>query len=204
MVSYVKKYVAFCSTSFGKQLMAIEANFLRRELTGRKKILDVGCGIGTFEERMPDFDITGVDIDEGTLDIARKRAPDADFYMANASKLPFPSFSYDAVFFVTSLEFMDDYKPAIDEAFRILKPNGKLVAMILNPESQYFQRHYVKKDSYFRRIKHRNPSEISDYFGGDFDISTHYFLGIDDKKIFNTSDKKFASLYVVVGTKFRF
>lgn len=204
MVSYIKKYVTFCFTPFGKQLMDREAKFLILELAGRKKILDVGCGIGTFEERMPDFDITGIDNDEQMLDVARKRAPDANFYRAIASQLPFPNSSFDAIVFVTSLEFIEDYRLAIDEAVRILKSNGKLVGMILNPESRYFQSHYAKEDSYFRKIKHRNPSEISDYVEKYFDISTHYFLGIDGKRIFNTSDKKYASLYTIVGTKCKF
>ena len=70
---------------------------------------------------MPDFDITGIDNDEQMLDVARKRAPDANFYRAIASQLPFPNSSFDAIVFVTSLEFIEDYRLAIDEAVRILK-----------------------------------------------------------------------------------
>src|SRR3989344_4536913 len=203
MASAVEKYIEFCSTPFGKQLMDREADFLKAELAERKKILDVGCGIGAFEERMHGFDITGVDIDEEMLNVARKREPHADFYRTIASQIPFPNSSYDAVFFVTSLEFMEDYRPAIDEANRELNPNGKIIVMTLNPESRYFQSHYAKVDSYFRKIKHQNPSEISDYVSRTFDVSTYYFLGIDVERIFDTFDKRYASLYVIVGTKKR-
>jgi len=201
MASAFEKYVAFCSTPFGKQLMDKEADFLKAELAGSGRILDIGCGIGTFEERMPDYDITGVDIDEEMLKIARKRAPHATFHITSASHLPFPNSSYDAAFFIASLEFMDDYRLAIDEAIGILKPEGKLISMVLNPESQYFQSHYARENSYFRRIRHLNPSEISDYISRTLDVSTNYFLGIDGERIFDTSDKRYASLYMIIGKK---
>jgi len=53
-----------------------------------------------------------------------------------------------------------------------------------------------------RQRKHQNLSEISDYISVFFKISTHYFLGIDRDRIFNTSDIKYASLFVLTGIKF--
>ncbi len=202
MISSVEKYAAFCSTLFGKQLMDREANFLRAELFGRKMILDVGCGIGTFEERISDFNIIGVDNDEEMLKVARKRAPHADFCRASALQFPFPNNLYDAVFFVTSFEFIEDYRLAVDEANRVTKPNGKLLVMMLNPESEYFNEHFQRINSYFRRIKRTDLKEVQEYISGFYQIiKEEYFLGIDNEKIFDTSDKKYASLYVIVGTK---
>jgi ubiquinone/menaquinone biosynthesis C-methylase UbiE len=202
MKSKVEKYLAFCSTPFGKELMDKEAEYLKAELKGRKKILDVGCGIGTFEQRMSNFNISAIDVDDEMLKIAREKAPKSKFYSADAIKIPFKDSSFNAVFFVTSLEFIDDYKKAIDESVRVLQSKGKLVLMILNPESLYFKSHFKKKGSYFRKIKHQNLSEILDYISMFFKISTHYFLGIDGDRIFNTSDIKYASLFVLTSIKF--
>jgi ubiquinone/menaquinone biosynthesis C-methylase UbiE len=180
--------------------MTAEADYLRKELEGRHNILDVGCGIGTFEQRLPELNIIGVDSDEEMINIARSRTTNT-YCLADANQLPFLDASFDALFYVTSLEFMNDYKRAIDEAVRVLEPEGKLVVMVLNPESKYFKVHYSKEDSYFRRIKHKNPGEIVDYSAHHFGVKTHYFLGIDEERIFDTQDKMYASLFILKGIK---
>jgi len=201
MTSRVEKYLSFCSTPFGKELMDRETVYLKEELKGRRRILDVGCGIGAFEERMSNFNISAIDIDDEMLKIAREKAPTTKFYNADATKIPFKDSFFDAVFFVTSLEFIDDYKKVIDESVRVLQPEGKLVLMMLNPESLYFKSHFKERGSYFRKIKHQKLSEISDNVGRLFKVSTHYFLGIDGLRIFDTSDIKYASLFVLTGIK---
>ena len=200
MVSVVERYTRFCESSFGKALMAKEADYLRDELEGRRKILDVGCGIGTFEQRLPELNIIGVDTDEEMIKTARARKTNT-YYLADAKQLPFLGASFDALFYVTSLEFFVDYKVAIDEAVRVLEPEGKLVAMILNPDSEYFKIHHSKKDSYFRRMNHKNLEKIADYIGQRFDVQTFYFLGIDGERIFDTQDKRYASLFIIRGIK---
>jgi len=178
--------------------MTKEANYLRNELKGRRKILDVGCGIGAFEQRLPELNIIGIDTDEEMIETARARTPNT-YCLVDAKRLPFSDASFDALFYVTSLEFMDDYKGAIDEAVRVLDPEGKLVAMVLNQESRYFKIHYSKEGSYFRRMKHKNPGQMVDYIGRRFNLQTQYFLGIDGEKIFDTEDKRYASLFIIKG-----
>ena len=57
----LEKFIRFCESDFGKRVMDMEAVYLRRELTGCTRILDVGCGIGNIEERLPELNITGLD-----------------------------------------------------------------------------------------------------------------------------------------------
>ena len=134
------------------------------------RILDIGCGIGQFEERISQLDITGMDNSEAMLEEARRRS-DKGFVLGNAERLGFPDGSFDAIFYITTLEFVDDYKRAINEAVRVLEPKGKLVVMMLNPESEYFKAHMQKEDSYFRKIK-------------ELDISNDHisFLELKDNK----------------------
>lgn len=40
-----------------------------------------------------------------------------------------------------------------------------------------------------------------DYIRRRFDVQTHYFLGIDAEKIFDTQDKRYASLFIIKGIK---
>ena len=201
MVSVVvERYIRFCESSFGESIMTKEAEYLRKELVGRRKILDVGCGIGAFAQRLPELNIIGVDTDEEMIKAARARTTNT-YCLADAKQLPFLNASFDALIFVTCLEFLDDYNAAIDEAARVLESEGKLVVMALNPKSEYFKAHYSKEGSYFRRMKHKNLGEMVEYIEPRFNLQTHYFLGIDGDNIFDTEDKRYASLFIINGIK---
>ncbi|MEE8570271.1 MAG: methyltransferase domain-containing protein, partial [Candidatus Bathyarchaeia archaeon] len=106
------------------------------------------------------------------------------------------------VFSVTTLEFLDEYRKAIKEIVRVTKPKGKLLVMMLNPQSEYFRENVQKPGDYFQRIKHTNTEEIRDYVSRFYEISKEeFFLGIQEQRVFKTDDEKLASLYVLVGIK---
>lgn len=196
----VEKFEQFYQSEFGKRILAKEVEYLRRELKGLKNILDVGCGIGYFEKMLAELNITGLDSMIEALEKAKKIS-DKNFVLGNATRLDFPDASFDGVFSVTTLEFLDNYEKAVDEIVRVLKPGGKLVAMILNPESDYFKTRAQNKNSYFARIKHLDPKDIENYISRLLSTRGEYFLGIKGQEIFETCDKKLAALYVIVGTK---
>jgi len=134
------------------------------------------------------------------LQEARKRS-DKEFIRGNADDLPFGEKSFDGTLYLTSLEFLSDYKKALEGASRVLKEKGRLLIMLLNPESEYFKSHMVKEDSYFNRMKHRNLDEIKEFASGYFSVESEYFLGIKGEEIFPTQDRRYASLYVIKGQK---
>lgn len=177
-----------------------EAYYLRKEFAGKKKILDVGCGIGSIEESLPDLNITGLESSGEMLEEARRRS-NKTFSKGDAYTMPFPDGSFDGVFFVTTLEFLENYRLAVVEAARVLEKGGRIVVMLLNPESEYFKAHFKKSGDYFRNIKRTSYVEIENYMSWFFELKSEYFLGIDGANIFETQDKKWASLYVIKGTK---
>jgi len=196
----VENFIEFCASEFGREIMDREAEYIRNEFQFCKKILDVGCGIGSIEERLLEFDITGIDSSEEMLEEARKRS-DKEFIHGDAENLPFEENSFDGILYLTTLEFIPDYKKALKEASRVLTENGELLAMVLNPESEYFRNHIRKKDSYFNRVRNRNLSEIKESASKYFAIKDEYFLGIRGKEIFPTPDRRYASLYAIKGHK---
>jgi len=198
--SDVEKFVKFYKGDFGKEVLRREARYLRNELKGRKRILDIGCGIGSFEEMLPELNIIGLDSSKEALEEAGKRS-DKKFVLGDAENLDFPDGFFDGAFSVTTLEFLEDYKKAVDEVARVLERGGKFVAMILNPESEYFKSHIQGPASYFGRMKHINPKEIERYISKFFTATGEYFLGMRCQEIFDTHDKHLAALYVVKGTK---
>lgn len=199
-MSDVEKFVRFYESDFGRKVLNREADYLYNELRDREKILDIGCGIGSFEERLAKLNIIGLDSSEEMLEEARKRS-DKKFVFGNAENLDFPERSFDCVFMVTTLEFLESYKKAVNEVVRVLELGGKFVTMMLNPESEYFKSHMHKADSYFRKIKHANLKEIEGYISKFFAVTGEYFLGIRGQEVFDTRDKNLAALYVIKGVK---
>lgn len=198
--SDVQKFVRFYNSEFGKKILIKEAEYLRKELKGRKKILDIGCGIGHFEEVLSELNIIGLDSSKEALEEARKRSG-KKFVSGDAGHLDFPDESFDGAFSVTTLEFLEDYEKAVSEVARILKLGGKFVTIILNPESEYFKSHIRRPGSYFGRVKHTQPKEMEKYISKFLATAGEYFLGIRGKEIFDTHDRSLAALYVVKGTK---
>ena len=197
----VEKYVRFCDSEFGKTIMKKEAEYICNELSKYGKILDVGCGIGSFEKNLPSLNIIGLDVSEEMLEEARKRS-DKTFIQGNVEELQFQDSIFDAVFTVTTLEFLDDYKKAVTEISRVTKPQGKIVVMMLNTKSEYFRENVKRPGDYFQKIKHTNTKEIQDYASRFYVISKEeLFLGIQGQRVFETDDENLASLYVLVGIK---
>jgi len=199
VMSDPEKFVRFNESGLGKKILRAEVNYLKNELKDRKRILDIGCGIGVFEEMMPELNIVGLDNSEAMLEEARKRS-DKKFVLGDAQNLDFTNQSFDAVFMVATLEFVENYKKAVEEATRVLAPKGKLVVMMLNPESEYFKSHASKENSYFRRIRHTNLKNVKNYISKFFDAGEEYFLEIKSQEVFATN-KKSSALYVAKGIK---
>jgi len=101
-------------------------NYLRKKELGlvrrfsRGRILDIGCGTG-YHMRLAK-NATGIDISEGMLKIARERGFDAK--RADAEKLPFKNESFDTIFCFFSVLNMCNYRNAVKEMARVLKPGG--------------------------------------------------------------------------------
>lgn len=92
-------------------------------------VLDIGCGEGLFcrkmrtRGRVP----TGIDVTERLIQVARERDPETDYYVCDAADLPFRDNLFDAAVFYLSLIDIPDFRRAIKEAARILRPGGRLV-----------------------------------------------------------------------------
>ena len=98
-------------------------------------ILDVACGTGIFaREAATRIDgegtVVGIDVNDGMLDLARRKAPEVDWRHGPAEALPFADESFDAVGCQFALMFFDDRPGALREMWRVLKPGGRLVVAV--------------------------------------------------------------------------
>lgn len=94
-------------------------------------VLDAGCGVGKTTRVLAEtgLKMTGLDISEGLLAEAKKRAPEINFLKGDMRQLAFPDEKFDGIFAQASLvhlETLEDVEITLSEFKRVLKPDGVL------------------------------------------------------------------------------
>ena len=195
----MENYLRSCKTEFWKKVFKAELDYILQELKGTKDILSVGCGPAIIEAGLSEhgFNVTGLDISKEALN----QAPDSiRTVRGSVENMDFTESSFDAVIYVASIQFIERYKEAIKQSARVLRSGGKLLIMLLNPESEFFKEKTKNPDSYINKIKHINLAEIERTIAERFFVQSEYFLGIKGDKIFQSRNPDLASLYVIKGT----
>jgi ubiquinone/menaquinone biosynthesis C-methylase UbiE len=100
---------------------------------GGKRVLDLGCGDGTYSIAafQRDAHVTGVDISNAMLESARRRAAacgaSVDWCQASAESIPYDPGTFDFVLAVTILCFIKNPLQAVQEVSRVMRPGGSFV-----------------------------------------------------------------------------
>jgi ubiquinone/menaquinone biosynthesis C-methylase UbiE len=107
----------------------------RAQLRAGERVLDVACGTGVLAREAasrvgPQGAVVGLDLNEGMLAVARRKAPAIEWRQGKAEALPFPDRSFDAVLCQFGLMFFEDPAAALGEMWRVLKPRGRLVVAV--------------------------------------------------------------------------
>ena len=114
-----------------------------------KKALDVGCGEGRFCRMLKQAGVkaTGIDPTRQLLELARCRDPSGDYRFGRAEQLEFTDASFDLVISYITLVDIPDYRAALKEMTRVLKPGGSLLmANLTGFTSACADRGWVKGD----------------------------------------------------------
>jgi ubiquinone/menaquinone biosynthesis C-methylase UbiE len=194
------KYLQSCKTEFWKSVFKAELDYILQELNGTKDVLSIGCGPAIIEAGLAEhgFNVTGLDISKEALN----QAPDSiRTVVGSAENMDFADSSFDAVIYIASLQFIENYKEAIKQTARVLRTGGKLLAMLLNPQSQFYKEKVNNPASYINKIKHTDLREIERIITEYFSIQTEFFLGIKGRQILESRQLDLAALYVIKGEK---
>lgn len=116
--------------TYGKFIDAEERRVLDTLIGNQNNlmILDMACGTG----RLTNYATHGLDASKEMLTIAQKKHPDVEFLQASATTTRFNDDSFDIIISFHLLMHLDksEIKNIFDEAYRILKPNGRLIVDI--------------------------------------------------------------------------
>jgi 2-polyprenyl-3-methyl-5-hydroxy-6-metoxy-1,4-benzoquinol methylase len=103
-----------------------------------KRLLEVGCGIGTDLVRFAKHGaiVTGIDLAEVSIELARKNfalnGVSGDLQMMNGEHLQFDTGSFDVVYAHGVLQYTSGTERMIHEISRVLRPRGKAILMVYN------------------------------------------------------------------------
>jgi SAM-dependent methyltransferase len=102
------------------------------------QVLDVACGTGVLAREAasrvgPTGRVTGLDLNEGMLAVARRLRPEIDWRQGDAAKLPFEGSAFEVVVSQFALMFFPDRVSALREMWRVLAPCGRLAVAVCAP-----------------------------------------------------------------------
>ncbi len=109
------------------------------DLREGENVLDIGAGMGLLACEMSaevgrNGSVDGVDPSESMLVLARDRRPpdgagEIRFVVGDACALPFGDEVFDAAVATQVYEYVQDMPAALGEAFRVLRPGGRLLVL---------------------------------------------------------------------------
>jgi len=147
-----------------------------------KSVLEIGTGNGADGAMfaMNGATYTGVDLTEAALDATQKHfdvlSLPGTFQRENAEQLSFPNETFDWIYSHGVLHHTPNTQKAIDEVWRVLKPNGRAIIMLYHKHSFNY---YVRIMVYMRlRVLLKILSRIGNWKRDREKLDTNAIAGV--------------------------
>jgi len=129
--TYDQRYTAYTYDGVGAALFSLA------QQVGAGRILEVGCGTGHWLTTLRPVarSVYGLDLSLGMLQRAQQQQKDCALICGRASHLPFAAAAFDLVFCVNAFHHFAHPRSFIAEARRLLRAEGVLAIIGMDPHS---------------------------------------------------------------------
>jgi len=129
-------------------------------------LLEIGCGRGQFLNKIAEIfgsvkmKLFGLDLSSGLIEVKKKSRDTVHWVIADGEYLPFSDRVFDFVIYNGSLHHMPDFQKAMQEAFRIIHPDGHI--LLYEPVSTFFSRtiHHLLDPFVFKKRQYESPVDV--------------------------------------------
>lgn len=178
------------------------------------RVLDVGCGVGKIHRYLaPECaEISGVDVSEASIEIARSTNPDLQYLTYDGFALPFPAESVDISIAIGVFHHVPPVRwgTLASEMMRVLRPTGLSLVIEHNPFNPLTRR-IVNSCELDRDAVLLRPSKLRGVFreAGAPSVTSRTILSVPPKgRVLNKLDRTlgvlpFGAQYYVVCSKSR-
>jgi ubiquinone/menaquinone biosynthesis C-methylase UbiE len=141
---------------------------VRPSIAGRK-ILDIGCGTGSFAGQLVAEGAETIGIDPGVeaIQAATAAVPQATFFEGVAEALPFDNATFDIGMMINALHHVPEMamQAALGEAARVVRPNGVVIIVEPLPTGNFFSALRLIEDETVVRLAAQRAIETSTLSG---------------------------------------
>lgn len=160
-----EEYDSWFDSPKGKMLFEAEVGAVKALMKDLKHpFLEIGVGSGRFAESLGIEQ--GIDPSDALIEKARKRGVDVVKGVGEA--LPYKDETFNAVFILLTLCFVNNPIKVLAEARRILKPGGGMITGIINSRSTWgllYSKKKYESHPLYEHARFYTPSELVDLVG---------------------------------------
>jgi SAM-dependent methyltransferase len=129
---------------YAREAGAPFGRFLTPNVAAGRRVLEVGCGMGTHAALLikAGAEYTGIDLTEPAVQMTRRRLElsslPGDVQKADAERLPFEDASFDTVWSWGVIHHSASFERCFSEITRVLRPGGRVVLMVYHHPSLFY------------------------------------------------------------------
>jgi SAM-dependent methyltransferase len=168
------------------------------------RVVDLGCGSGTFTEqlRQAGYSAAGLDISPKLIALGRVRHPDLELIEGDVEDLPFAPESFDGVLLSGLVHHLPDPRRCAAQVFRVLRPGGRFVAFDpnrMNPMMWLYRDHSSPFYSPVGVTENERPvlaREVAGVFRqAGFTVGTDYLSGLSYRYVASSWARSLLPVY---------
>lgn len=166
--SFDKKYHTFC-----------DQNVVKKIVSNPQRILSVGCGDGSTEEKLVQMghDVTAIPLDSIISPIAKKKGIkiiSLDFEQPLTTSF---NHKFDYILFLETLHYVSEPEKYLKTFINLLEQDGKIIATFMSINSSYYSRLINSEDCNFSvAVNNNNNSQYQDKNYDNFEVSGFNFI----------------------------